>query len=56
MDLLSKNKSLSGIYLIQNTLDSKVYVGSSIDIERRWCDHKNLLSRSKHHSKHLQNA
>ena len=56
MDLLSKNKSLSGIYLIQNTLDSKVYVGSSIDIERRWSDHKNLLSRSKHHSKHLQNA
>jgi group I intron endonuclease len=46
----------SGIYLIQNIINKKVYVGSSVNIERRWKKHKALLRNDKHHSLHLQNA
>ena len=34
-----------GIYKITNSINNKCYVGQSIDIERRWRDHKkNYLS------------
>lgn len=29
-----------GIYLIRNTITNKVYVGQSINIQRRWWEHK----------------
>ena len=29
-----------GIYKIQNLINGKVYIGQSIDIERRWWQHK----------------
>jgi len=29
-----------GIYLIENKINGKKYVGQSIDIERRWKDYK----------------
>lgn len=31
---------MCGIYLITNTVTHKVYVGQSVDIERRWKEHK----------------
>lgn len=45
-----------GIYVIRNADDGKVYVGSSKEIKRRFWRHKYLLSRGKHHSRHLQSA
>ena len=45
-----------GIYRIKNTLDDKIYIGSSNNIARRWRHHKDLLNRGIHHSIHLQNA
>lgn len=45
-----------GIYGITNTLDSKTYYGSSIDVVRRLNAHKGLLQRGKHPNIKLQNA
>lgn len=46
----------TGIYKIINNLNNKVYVGSAIDIDTRWCKHKKMLHESTHHSKKLQNS
>ena len=46
----------SGIYLIKNTINNKVYVGSALNIEKRWSLHKSELKEGKHHSFHLQSA
>jgi group I intron endonuclease len=45
-----------GIYIIRNKLNGKVYVGSSINVEQRWRQHKGLLRKNEHHSPTLQNA
>lgn len=48
-----------GIYQILNTLDGKCYVGSSIDIEKRFYGpkgHLQMLQENCHHSQKLQNA
>ncbi len=45
-----------GIYRISNLENSKVYIGSSINIKHRWSMHISDLKHNKHHSKHLQRA
>ena len=47
---------VSGIYQIRNIVDNKIYVGSAIDIDKRWRQHKSNLKLTKHHSIHLQRA
>jgi predicted GIY-YIG superfamily endonuclease len=47
---------ISGIYIIKNTLNNKVYIGSSVDINNRWNCHKRELCKNKHHNKYLQFA
>ena len=47
---------VSGIYEIRNTLDGHRYVGSAINMQRRWIKHVSDLNNNKHHSRHLQNA
>lgn len=46
----------AGIYCIQNETDGKCYIGKSVDIPKRWREHKNALRRGRHHNKHLQKA
>lgn len=46
----------SGIYLIANQENGKVYIGSSKDIERRFKEHKKALKSGTHHNKHLQRS
>lgn len=46
----------TGIYIIKNEINGKIYVGSSINIERRYKLHKTLLNKNKHHSSKLQRA
>lgn len=46
----------SGIYLIKNLINGKVYIGSSKHITRRITTHKNHLLKNKHHSIKLQRA
>ena len=45
-----------GIYKITNTITNKCYIGSSIDINIRWNQHRNALKSNKHHSKKLQRS
>lgn len=46
----------SGIYIIQSVYDEKVYVGSTVDLEKRRSYHFTLLCRNKHPNPHLQRA
>lgn len=43
-----------GIYQIKSNLNNRIYIGSSIDIRRRWKIHKSQLSLGNHHSIILQ--
>lgn len=45
-----------GVYVIRNTLNQHLYVGSSENIDRRIRAHKKLLERGCHHSLRLQRA
>lgn len=45
-----------GIYKIMNTVNNKVYIGSSININSRWSKHKALLRHNKHENQKLQNS
>jgi len=46
----------SGIYIIQNILNKKLYVGSSVNINARLSKHKYQLKKNKHSNQKLQNA
>lgn len=47
---------LSGIYQIQSIIKpERIYIGSSIDITKRWKEHLRNLNKNKHHSIKLQN-
>ncbi len=45
-----------GIYCIENTVTGSLYIGSSVNIERRWRSHRHSLARGRHHSRYLQRA
>lgn len=45
-----------GVYEIVNTENMHRYVGSSVNIRRRWSEHKRKLRSGKHHSRYLQRA
>lgn len=44
------------IYIIVNSKNSKVYVGSSIDVCKRRSRHFKALEKNEHENKHLQNS
>ena len=46
----------SGIYLITNVVNGKVYVGSSTNLKKRRNDHFSDLKRGRHGNPHLQSA
>jgi group I intron endonuclease len=50
------NINIMGIYKIINIKNNKIYIGSSADIHKRWCQHKTSLNKNKHCNKHLQAA
>ena len=45
-----------GIYMIQNLVNGKMYIGQAVDIERRWRHHRSVLRGNDHDNKHLQRA
>lgn len=45
-----------GIYSITNTLNGHAYIGSAVNISKRWSKHISDLKNNGHHSGHLQNA
>jgi group I intron endonuclease len=46
----------SGVYQIVNIVNNKHYIGSAVNIQRRWKNHKQLLRLKRHPNIHLQNA
>jgi group I intron endonuclease len=48
-------KNASGVYIIRNSVNSKVYVGSARNFWNRYQGHRSNLRRNKHHNKHIQN-
>lgn len=44
----------SGIYKITNIVNGKFYIGSSVNIRKRWISHKCDLNKQRHHNRHLQ--
>lgn len=49
-------KKTCGIYCIENTVDHKKYIGQSVDIGRRWSNHKYQLNKGIHENPYLQCA
>lgn len=45
-----------GVYQIRCLVNGKVYIGSAVDINNRWCIHRRSLERNRHHSVTLQRA
>ena len=45
-----------GIYQIQNKINGKIYIGQSINIEKRLKQHLRDLRTSQHYNSHFQNA
>lgn len=46
----------SGIYRIVCTANSKIYVGSSQNLKKRWTEHRRELRNNNHHNPYLQHA
>ncbi len=53
---MGNHTSISGIYIILNTKNNKVYIGQTKDFRKRWQQHKRLLSRGCHDNAYLQAA
>lgn len=51
-----KTNIISGIYQIKNTINGKLYIGSTINLKQRFNDHKKLLRYNKHPNKYLQSS
>ena len=44
------------IYTIRNTVNSKIYIGSTWNLRKRFKTHVDLLRTARHFNKHLQSA
>lgn len=47
---------IGGVYIIRNKANGKQYVGSSIDVPRRWTEHQLELEAGRHSNQYLQRA
>jgi group I intron endonuclease len=48
--------STPAIYAIVNQVTKDMYIGSAVNLIRRWRVHKSNLNNGKHHCEHMQNA
>lgn len=46
----------AGVYKITNNISGKIYVGSSVDLNKRMRRHRYLLSKGNHVNRHLQDS
>ena len=56
MITLTLSPKVSGVYLIRNKVNGKLYVGSASDIRRRWRRHVNDLKTAMHTNQKLSRA
>ena len=43
-----------GIYKIVNKINNKVYIGSTVNMKKRWREHRGCLKKNIHYNSHLQ--
>lgn len=48
--------SCPGVYAIRNHVNEKCYVGSALNLKRRFIQHRAHLRGQRHHNQHLQRA
>ena len=53
---MSAGDAKAGVYCITCNANGRVYVGSAINLARRWRQHRSSLNRGDHHSCHLMRA
>lgn len=53
---MAKYTPVSGIYVILNTKNGKVYIGQTQDFRQRWRTHQLKLNKGSHPNQHLQSA
>lgn len=41
-------RGISGVYALRNTVSGRVYIGSSVDVRRRWREHTRSLENGSH--------
>jgi len=46
----------SGVYIITNTINNKIYIGETTNLESRFIEHLRRLLSKRHVNEHLQNA
>lgn len=46
----------SGIYIIHNLINNKIYIGSAVNIRNRLCQHRSNLRGKRHINSHLQSS
>ena len=46
----------SGIYVIENMINNKKYIGQSVNVEKRLNNHKRMLVNNTHFNQHLQSS
>jgi len=51
-----KKESTCGIYIIKNIINNKFYIGSAVNVRKRFYTHKRLLRKNKHFNNHLQSS
>ncbi len=49
-------EKMCGIYKIENMVNHKLYIGQSVDIKKRWIEHRYELNKGVHMNDHLQSA
>lgn len=47
---------MTGIYQITCSVSNKIYIGSSVNVKKRWRDHRSALRKKSHVNPHLQSA
>lgn len=47
---------VSGVYAIVNIINDKLYIGSAVNICKRWQSHTHYLNSNRHANKYLQRS
>jgi group I intron endonuclease len=56
LKMVAHMSNKSGIYQIKNLVSGKLYVGSAVNIARRWNGHVSDLNAQKHRNQILQRS
>lgn len=53
---MERGKYSSGIYQILNTINNRCYIGSAVNLKKRFIHHQCMLNNKRHPNKYLQKA